>query len=173
MKNKKVEIKTIPDGSNESSKGSDRSLIDSVNFLHTVLEGEEFYFTGSFALKNLGLMSERREINDLDIIVINPKSLTVDLLKKFEVKSDKKYPGADNQIKISIPSNYTVDIFFKVEPQKYIPSSFFGLDVKYCFPKHIIEAKLRCNRSKDIKDLYEMDKYLFPKDWVNLFTNTK
>ena len=79
-----------------------------------LLTCEQFIVTGSYALQQLGLWSGAK---DLDILLVNPTSESVEILKRLQEKPiNPDYPGSDEQYRVPYEDIY-VDFFIKKTKQ--------------------------------------------------------
>jgi hypothetical protein len=117
-----------------------------IKHFQTILICEQFILTGSTALKYLGLVDKS---NDIDIILVNPSSECLEILKKLELEytgKSKQEQYSDSPIQIMYGG---IKLDFFIHTEKIDCCTYKGIDLNPI--KSIILAKKNMSRMKDLK----------------------
>ena len=145
-----------------------KKVIANISFY---LSGEEIVIGGSVALELMGMnMPERKKgKQDLDLVIVNPKESTLNLLKKAmilmpaETKPIEGYGETSSLIAILSliidGNNIKVDIFKEDSNYELSDVKFEGF--KLASVKSILKAKKSYKRVKDEEDLRHYSEQFF------------
>lgn len=115
----------------------------------TILDCEQFRVVGSTALRFLGLDVKE---GDLDIVLVNPKDSTLELLKKLQEASPAKTsPGSSTAVQyIFMYEGVKIDIFIDSTVLKDCPKiDCDGVLVDLNPVRETVAAKKQIGRAKD------------------------
>lgn len=139
----------------------------------TVLLAEDFILTGSFALNQLGFDIKAK---DLDIVLVNPKGSTLEVLEELEKANPPK-----NLISYTLPLNIKqtfrfmydgigVDVFIHKNLIVSTTQTKCGLTIAPI--SHIVKAKKDLNRPKDMIQLINLSKTIISDEEFNSYVKT-
>jgi hypothetical protein len=140
--------------------------------LKLVLPAEDFILTGTLALHKMGFGLKPK---DLDIILVNPKQSTIDILDALETENPPK-----NLIKYPTPLEYKtifrftyddveIDVF--IHKNQIITETQTQCGLKLASLKHIIEAKKAFGRPKDMLQLLKLSRSIINETEFNNYVN--
>lgn len=121
----------------------------------TILQAEDFLITGTHALKLMGF--NIKQVKDLDIILVKPKSSTIDVLQALEVSNPPKnlstypVPLEGKMLFRFMHEGVSIDVFIRNEGFKYALQTKSGISIAPL--DHIISAKKSMRRPKDMVQL--------------------
>jgi len=115
----------------------------------TIFDCEQFVVTGSYALQRYGLLDKS---DDLDLIIVNPKKETTELIQRLVKEQPSKTSGSGNPY-IFQHGEIKIDVF--VLTQKIVSIKLEeGFELSTI--KRIVDEKKKMNRSKDWIQLVEV-----------------
>ena len=135
-----------------------------------VLPAEDFILTGTFALQKMGFNVRTK---DLDIILVNPKQSTLELLESLEKANPPRnlldYPTQleNKGIFRFIHEGVEVDVFIHRNPTVTESQTQCGL--KLASLKHIVKAKKDLGRPKDIVQLLKLSRDIITDEEFNSY----
>jgi len=133
-----------------------------IEHLNKLISCDKIIYTGSFALNLMGITDK---VKDLDVIVVNPSTDTLAVLERLHtpyIKTD--YPKDPRQFRIIVES-VSVDIWVDTKMEECLDVNYDGTVISIAKINHIIKAKKRYKRLKDIMQLKSMsEKFYRPKD---------
>jgi hypothetical protein len=121
----------------------------------TVLQAEDFLITGTLALKLMGF--NIKSVKDLDIILVKPKSSTLDVLQALEISNPPRNPSTypvpieAKQVFRFMHDGLSIDVFIK--DINFKDALQTGDGIKIAPLNHIVEAKKSMRRPKDMVQL--------------------
>lgn len=138
-----------------------------------VLPAEDFILTGTFALQKMGFDIRSK---DLDIILVNPKQSTLELLETLEKANpprnllDYPTPLENKGIFRFIHDGVEVDVFVY---RKDLPSEIqTQCGLKLASLKHIVKAKKDLGRTKDMVQLLKLSRNIITDEEFNSYVKT-
>jgi predicted nucleotidyltransferase len=132
-----------------------------------IIKAEKFILTGSTVLHLHGLL--KKEPKDIDIIVVNPDQLSIEILKRLQETTNPNfnhYDGTMFQIKHEATK---VDFFIVNELKEKTLELKDGIEMSLVMP--IIKAKKSYSRDKDVLDLMSMAKNIYSNNELNLYVD--
>lgn len=136
-----------------------------IEHLQKLIDCDKMVFTGSFALKQMGLSDK---VKDIDVLLLKPSSDTISVLSRLhQPHCVPNYPDDPNQFRIVI-NNVTVDLFITDKAEDCLNIYWEGLQLSISKVGHIINAKKSYNRLKDILQLKSISEIFYkPEDLKN------
>jgi hypothetical protein len=138
-----------------------------------VLPSEDFILTGTFALQQMGFNIRSK---DLDIILVNPKQSTLELLETLEKANPPKnlldYPTPleNKRIFRFVHDGVEVDVFVY---QSRVPSEIqTQCGLKVASLAHVVKAKRDLGRPKDIMQLLKLSRNIITDEEFNSYVKT-
>lgn len=135
-----------------------------------VLPAEDFILTGTFAVSQMGLNVKTK---DLDIILVNPKPSSLEVLESLEKANPPKnllnYPTPLENKKVFrfIHDGVGVDVFIY---DTKVPSNIqTGCGLKIASLEHIVRAKKDLGREKDYLQLLSWGRKFISPDEFDSF----
>jgi hypothetical protein len=122
------------------------TTVEKIKHLKTILPCEQFIVTGSYALSLIGLVDEKK-VQDIDIILVNPKdeakALAESMMKQSPAKTTPYNGGSVNAIFTLDGSK--IDLFYLDKKQETMKLEEFEIRKLI----DIVKAKKHFNRMKD------------------------
>jgi hypothetical protein len=135
-----------------------------------VLPAEDFILTGTFALQKLGFDVK---VKDLDIILVNPKQSTLEILETLETANPPKnllnYPTPleCKPIFRFIYEGVEIDVF--IHKNVTVTGIQTECGLKLAPLNHIVNAKKSLGRPKDMIQLLKLSKEIITNDEFNSY----
>lgn len=147
-----------------------KKLMKTAECLKIMLPAEDFAVCGSVAVSLMGI---KCNCKDLDLILVNPKPTTLEILKdlqtKYPVKTKSEYPN-ENLYRF-VYDEVDVDVFISKSPVDSMLT--YGESLKVTTLTYIVSEKLKLNRPKDYIQLKKWADQIMSseklKDLFNLF----
>ena len=136
--------------------------------LKVLLPCEQFVVTGSYALQQMGLVTES---SDLDIILVNPTDESKNILERFQAE----YPALtkfeyESRGYIFMKGELKIDIFIETIKEE-TELTIDGILIAKI--NHIIGAKKSYGRIKDWFQLRKISRLFFKEEEFQIFLNSK
>lgn len=136
--------------------------------LKVLLQCEQFVVTGSYALQQMGLVTES---NDLDIILVNPTDESKNILERFQ----NEFPAStkfeyESKGYIFMKGGLKVDIFVETVREE---TELMIDGILIAKVNHIIGAKKSYNRMKDWLQLRKLARLFFKEEEFQTFLNNQ
>lgn len=138
-----------------------------------VLPAEDFLLTGTFALQKMGFNIRSK---DLDIILVNPKQSTLELLESLEKANPPKnlldYPTPleNKGIFRFIHDGVEVDVF--IHRKLTVTETQTQCGLKLAPLNHIVKAKKDLGRPKDMVQLLKLSNDIITDNEFNSYVKT-
>ena len=141
---------------------------NAIDHFKKLLTCEQFIITGSYALKQLGLVTT---VKDLDIILVRPSDETVSILTKLHTpRFVTDYPPSKTQYRVLF-GDVEVDFFTKDSKQKTIRIEIENELYDISLPSNIAKAKRDLNSLKQIIQLKKIAELFYTDNVLQGFLN--
>lgn len=148
---------------------NNKKMLDVAAHFKTVLPADDFVLTGSFALNLIGFSIN---FKDLDIILVNPKESTIDVLKDLQSKNPPKnlidYPG--REVYRFVYDGVDIDVF--ITKQTINTSLFTESNIKLYTVGNIVLEKLKLSRPKDYIQLKRLADQMMSQEKFDNYINS-
>jgi hypothetical protein len=134
----------------------------------TIFNCEQFVVTGSYVMGRIGLI-DQSNVNDLDIILVQPTPETVQLLDKL-VKDQPARTKGSGSTYIFEHEKVKIDVFVVNTKIPNTLSLTDGFEISTI--KRIVDEKRKMNRPKDWVQLFAISRKFLKPDDFNSFLDT-
>lgn len=130
---------------------------------------DQIIYTGSFALSLMGLTKKAK---DLDIIIVNASKETTNILERLHEPFNSDYPKNEHQYRI-ILEDISVDVWVIDKEIDCLKVGYKDSFINIRPADHIIKAKKKYNRLKDILQLKAIAEMFYKPGDLDRFINFK